>query len=399
MDSRNNLLEKTEAFGRAGALQDTVYRNAIDYFEGTSVETTFPFPEKGDVSRLLREANETLENYLGSVRNKDQAHQWLLDWHILISNKITEYSLDESQTKKLIEQIYTNLFIAQNPTHDMNKRRRMCDETGAPNGKTPGYNFNRAEKLNNEISHWKGWKVVGGIGLMFLGAVLVIGASLAIASGYDTVVSSAIAPFVNFVASFNGELFAAALAYMGGSLYNQCKQYRRSEQRMAAGFEQSRGPQPVSTSRMLAEMLMGNEDTWPLSGREKAARFASFMAPFMTPFMTVAGCDLFHSPSASLSLAKGVAAKVTWVHDAMPGSGLHQLGVGSIMSAMMLVIVVGLRAGYQGYKLVKGERETALKDRESRVSANSFLKAISGDKTVGVPPSRAGGLQPRSPAR
>ncbi len=352
--------------------EDETYQKMLPYLLGVETQAKGRYPL--DPSRIIDKkcedhspyetlcrAKRTLEVYLSFTEKRlnqkkeapDFIYNNLKTWHALLSNRMKNDTLDPSQTKLLVEEIYTMLFIAQNPECPANtkaKHHRVDFESDPPKYLC---NIQRASALNKKISHWKGWKVFAGVGLMILALALVGVAGAAIALSYGV----ALPPLVAVAASFNGGALLVSVAYLLTYGVLQHKQLKRENIREEKELATKDGIRREVKKTLCRQY-----------GRDTAlvtlfGVVLGFIAPSATPMQ-----------SATLSLSKDLSTgvilnKITPLGGNLPASG--------ITVAMLMVVLAGGHAFYQGAKMVKRELyDKWWGDRKLRSSANRLFEAV-----------------------
>jgi len=365
----NRVWNRCRAIYGEDVFLDRLYSEAIPYF--LSGQTTLPpelQPKSVSYAHLLK-AMDDLDIYLSFVeenRISPDIHAHLRAWHTEISGRDCRDTLLDSQRAELIEQIYTNLFLAQNPECKYNRERAGF----ASREKLP--HIDRARELNEKIAHWNGWKVVAGLGLVFLGAVLIATAALAVASGYGVLAES----IVTTVASFNGFALITALGYLGGCGVVKHQEWKRGKQReieLAKFNSGSKSPPEEEQSNTSTTAWICEEIKKSCKSLNTAVHLGFYTG---SPVLAGVVANQSGMDFARLSLSKACSVKMTM-------TGGHHVGdlIGGsfILAGMLMVIEVGAHAMYQGFKMMKGQYDIAQKDKVARGHASQFLEALTRD--------------------
>jgi len=336
---------------------DEFYKNqVVPYLLGQSTDNPFATQPPSTLDDLIR-AKTSLQSYLAHQGAEGLVCPRLKAWYDSIANRMENDTLDASQRAELIEEIYRNLFMAQ----VFHAPDDVAEETVRQ--EYVARCITRAQQLNENISHWKGWKVAASLALGLFGVLLLGMASLAIASGYGGVVSS----FVTGVAAFNGFTIPAAVAYMTGYEIVKERQWKREIELTKKGV--------VKTGSEIEMTVDRRNDLGVKHVLLKYGIYGVALFGFGMLF-----CKALQMQSATLSLTKALATKIVFA----PNSAGNLAGA-CITGSMLLVAAAGAHAMWQAGKMLKHEWDKSSADKKSRTYACEFFQTVQNQPVVSGP--------------
>ncbi len=349
------------------AERDVVYKAFLPYLIGDHDANPPEWRDliikyrNGSVDTALENANWTLDAYLnrknigqsGAPQFREKTDKHLRLWHQAIDPRIQDKStLDDAQKIKLIEQIYTMLFIAGYPGCSQNEISRLSDDDKKIIRPS---NIQRVEQLNNEVFNWSAWKVAASLCRMFLGAFMATSAGCAIASGFGVVLG----PVWALMASVSGEATIVAGLYIANELriqFNRDRQYND----MAAAYKKTKNE---TTSYATGNLLLGYVVGTPVVGAATGTIIGSLLYKW--------GIQ-----SAALSLSKDVSLKAT-LDKTVSVASVNK--VGAIGGALGIVGLTGIHAFFKGCAGLKKELyDKKCKSAEIREASTNFVTLANG---------------------
>ncbi len=336
---------------------------SLPVFCGDDGSTRLPPPSYAD----LVQAMKSLEAYLQSADiPHDSVFTALMDWHSEIFHRMNNHTLSDSQIGNLMSQIHINLVMAQIVHAPESKISDVLKQECISN-----YLIDEAAILNDNISHWSGWNVAAGLGLIVLGSVFLAVMGFAIASSYG-------AALPLFLTAFNGEFLMGAVAYLAGYGYLKHRQLQREELRRTAQVElvsfseenlelDDEEKAPTVTKKTASTAVIQRNLGDHIWENRYPPTLALVGSLFSALFMTQVDQSM---ASAALSLSPGVSTKATI------SAGSMNTGALGITASMLLLGSVGLHAIYQGFKMLKGEYDKAQEDKRAQAHSSAFFRTV-----------------------